>query len=63
MHKHGFAQNLFKKRNFIIWLVGFDIEKGCDFQREKTEYFESVIEIAQLWQNLWASIVPYICLD
>ena len=62
VHKHGF--NLLKKRNFIIWLIGFHYWENCvSFLREKTEYFESVIEIVQLWQNLRAFIILYICLS
>ena len=62
LHKHGF--NLLKKRNFIILTYRFSYWKNCvSFLREKTEYFESVIEIIQLWQNLRVFIIPYICLS
>ena len=41
LHKHGVAQNLFKKRNFIIWPIGFHIEKiGWAFKRKNGVFCE-----------------------
>jgi len=60
--EHGFAQNLFKKRKHNFGCIGFNIEKlGELSKRENRAFFVSVIEIVQLWQNLRAFIIPYIC--
>jgi len=59
-----FAQIYLRKEVEIFWASVFILRKLCELSKErKSSIFVSAIEIAQLWQNLTAFIVPYIHLS